>query len=131
MPHPTCPFCLDNQLARGTIRYEDDLWYYLEFDDLEIKNGGMIITKRHVATPFEINEAEWQALRKLLPTFKALVDRHHPDGYNMGWNIGSVGGQNVEHAHLHLIPRYKDEPLATKGIRHAIKQPTNRRPHGN
>jgi len=122
-----CPFCLENKLIRGTTLYEDDLWYYQQFDDLEIKNGGMIITKRHVATPFEINAEEWTALHKLLPTFKKIIDRYSPDGYNLGWNIHTVGGQNVEHAHLHLIPRYKDEPLATKGIRHAFKQPSNRR----
>jgi len=127
MSEEPCPFCLENKLARGKILYQDSLWYYQEFEDLELKNGGMIITQRHVRTPFEINEVEWIALRELLPTFKGLVDRYSPDGYNLGWNIGTVGGQNVAHAHLHLIPRYADEPLATKGIRHAFKQPTNRR----
>jgi diadenosine tetraphosphate (Ap4A) HIT family hydrolase len=29
--------------------------------------------------------------------------------------------------HLHVIPRFADEPLAGKGIRHWIKQPANRR----
>ncbi|HTE22587.1 MAG TPA: HIT domain-containing protein [Candidatus Limnocylindria bacterium] len=56
-----------------------------------------------------------------------MIDEHDPDGYNLGWNIYPTGGQNVDHAHLHLIPRYKDEPLATKGIRYAFKQSSNRR----
>jgi hypothetical protein len=33
----------------------------------------------------------------------------------------------VFHAHLHVIPRFADEPLAGRGIRYALKQPTNRR----
>lgn len=126
-----CPFCLSNKLIRGETLYEDDLWYYQKFDDLEIKNGGMIITQRHIKTPFDINKKEWDALHKLLPKFKSFIDKHHPDGYNLGWNIHEVGGQNVEHAHLHLIPRYSDEPLATKGIRYAFKQPSNRRTNVN
>ena len=127
MANTLCPFCLENKLIRGKTLYEDSLWYYQEFDDFEIKHGGMIITKRHVATPFEINAEEWAALHDLLPKFKALIDEYSPGGYNLGWNIHPIGGQNVEHAHLHLIPRYADEPLAGKGIRHAFKQPSNRR----
>jgi histidine triad (HIT) family protein len=58
-----------------------------------------------------------------------LIDQlHHPDGYNVGWNCGSVGGQEVFHAHLHVIPRYRDEPLAGRGIRAWIKQEANHRP---
>ena len=51
-----------------------------------------------------------------------------PQGYNLGWNILPTGGQNVAHAHLHLIGRYDDEPLRGKGIRYAFKQPSNKRP---
>lgn len=123
-----CPFCLKNGLVKGSILYEDDLWYYQQYDDGELKGGGMIITQRHIETPFDINKEEWSALHSLLPTFKSFVDQHHPDGYNLGWNIMPSAGQNVEHAHLHLFPRFSDEPLATKGIRYAFKQPSNRRP---
>lgn len=55
-------------------------------------------------------------------------ERYQPDGYNVGWNSGAVAGQEVFHAHLHVIPRFADEPLAGRGIRYALKQPTNRRP---
>ena len=47
--------------------------------------------------------------------------------FNLGWNIDPVGGQNVDHAHLHLFGRFADEPLATKGLRYAFKQPSNKR----
>ena len=60
---------------------------------------------------------------------KDIVDKIEPaDGYNIGWNVNKTGGQNVAHAHLHLLARYNDEPLAGKGIRHAFKQPENQRP---
>lgn len=122
-----CPFCLPNKVLRGDILYEDDLWYFVTAEDGEIKHGGMIITKRHVATPFDINEEEWRQLRLLLPTCKKFIDAPNPQGYNLGWNIHSVGGQNVEHAHLHLIGRFEDEPLAYKGLRYAFKQSSNKR----
>jgi diadenosine tetraphosphate (Ap4A) HIT family hydrolase len=37
-------------------------------------------------------------------------------------------GQLPHHAHLHVIPRFDDEPLADRGGRSAIKAPENRRP---
>ncbi len=122
-----CPFCLPNNVIRGDILYEDNLWYFIKADDGELRNGAMIITKRHVLTPFEINKIEWGALYELLHKFKKYIDEHNPDGYNLGWNINEVAGQNVEHAHLHIFPRYSDEPLAGKGIRFAFKQKSNKR----
>lgn len=93
-----------------------------------IQNAGMAITKRHIETPFEINEAEWTSLRLLLPKLKLLLDeRDLAQGYNIGWNIMPTGGQNVHHAHLHIIARYDDEPLAGKGIRFAFKGDSNKR----
>ena len=49
-----------------------------------------------------------------------------PDGSNVGWNCGRVGGQEVFHAHLHVIPRFRQEPLAGHGIRSHLKSELNR-----
>lgn len=87
----------------------------------------MIIPKRHVATPFELTPEEWMATHELLGVAKRLLDLERPDGYSVGWNVHAVGGQTVPHAHLHVIGRFADEPLAGTGIRHALKQPLNRR----
>ncbi len=123
-----CPFCIDNNLLRVKVLYEDDLWFITDMEEGSINNAVMAITKRHIETPFEINDQEWQALRGLLKTMKSLVDdKELPDAYNLGWNIGQVGGQNVAHAHLHLLARYADEPLVGKGIRYAFKQLNNQR----
>ena len=87
----------------------------------------MIITRRHIESPFEINTEEWNAIREMLMTVKNILDKYKPDGYNIGWNVGKDAGQNMDHTHLHVIARYKDEPLAGKGIRYAFKQPENKR----
>ncbi len=123
-----CPFCLENKLLRVKILYDDNLWFVTDMEQGSINNAVMAITKRHIQTPFEISEKEWIALHGLMPKMKQLVDFvDMPDGYNIGWNVNKTGGQNVGHAHLHLLARYDDEPLAGKGIRFAFKQPTNRR----
>lgn len=123
-----CPFCIENNLLRVHVLYQDDLWYITDMKEDSINNAVMAITKRHIETPFEINEDEWASLQKLLEKMKKLVDeKESPDGYNIGWNVYKTGGQNVAHAHLHLLARYDDEPLAGKGIRYAFKQLDNLR----
>ena len=123
-----CPFCIDNNLLRVNVLYEDDLWYITDMEEGSINNAVMAITKRHIETPFELNKTEWSSLRTILNKMKKIVDdKEAPNGYNIGWNVHKTGGQNVAHAHLHLLARYDDEPLSGKGIRYAFKQFDNQR----
>jgi diadenosine tetraphosphate (Ap4A) HIT family hydrolase len=122
-----CQFCLENNNIEGDILYETDLWYYVTSIDPILCDGGMIITKRHITEPFALSPEEWSALQDVILNVQKILDQKSPDGYNLGWNIRPVGGQNVEHAHLHFFSRYEDEPLAYKGMRYAFKQDTNKR----
>jgi len=89
----------------------------------------VIIPKSHVPTPFDLSAKEWHDTKTMLDTLKKQLDeKYNPDGYNIGWNVGHIAGQTAPYAHLHIIPRYKDEPFAGKGIRHWLKKPENTRP---
>ena len=69
-----------------------------------------------------LSEREHAAMRRLVGEVRAIIDRdHRPQGYNLGVNVGSVAGQTVDHAHLHIIPRYADDvPEPRGGIRWII-----------
>ncbi len=124
----SCPFCYRNKLLRVNVLYEDNVWYISDMEEGSINNAAMAITKRHIETPFEINDEEWKSLKNIIDKMKVFVDeKESPDGYNIGWNVHSTGGQNVAHAHLHMLARYNDEPLAGRGIRYAFKQLDNQR----
>ncbi|MCL2377272.1 MAG: HIT family protein [Defluviitaleaceae bacterium] len=88
----------------------------------------VIIPKRHVESPFDLSEQEWLATKEMMDTVKQYLDeKYNPDGYNLGWNVGQVAGQEVSRVHLHIIPRFADEPFAGKGIRHWLKKDENAR----
>ena len=74
----------------------------------------LIIPKRHVASFFDVTDAERTDLMSLLTAARDDVDREfHPAGYNVGINDGAAAGQTVAHLHIHLIPRYegdRDDP---------------------
>ena len=108
--------------------FENDHCIFLQQQEPVLIGSGLIIPRNHRVTPFDLTSEEWEATFSLLHQAKALIDQDYaPDGYNVGWNCGKVGGQEVFHAHLHVIPRHKDEPLAGKGIRHWLKQDANKR----
>ncbi len=52
---------------------------------------------------------------------KLLIEKYKPDGFNIGFNEGPVAGQMVMHAHIHVIPRFKDDlPDPRGGVRWVI-----------
>lgn len=120
---------LDNK--DGDPMFENSTVIGVRSDGLKdniLQGSYVIIPKSKVGTPFELTEEEWIDTYKLLKEIKEYIDsKYKPDGYNIGWNVGEIGGQNVSHAHLHILPRYKDEPLAGKGIRFMFKQDENLR----
>jgi diadenosine tetraphosphate (Ap4A) HIT family hydrolase len=123
-----CPFC-SPALNRAQVILENTHCLFLQQPEPVLVGSGLIIPKQHRESVFDLTAEEWQETSTLLHRVKALLDQQYaPDGHNIGWNCGKVAGQEVFHVHLHIIPRYKDEPLAGKGIRHWLKQESNRRP---
>ena len=57
---------------------------------------------------------------------KWMDDSFAPDGYNIGWNCGKTAGQEVLHAHMHVMPRFRQEPFAGTGIRTTLKSDANK-----
>ena len=123
-----CPFC-DPQVEFEPIVGRNEHSIAIDMRHKILVGSRIIVPREHRTTPFDLTEVEVTATFELLRTTKAEVDSSlSPDGYNVGWNCGSVAGQGVEHVHLHVIPRFRDEPLAGKGIRYWLKQQDNRRP---
>lgn len=120
--------CPDCDLS-GEVVLANGHCLYLQQEQPVLKGSGLIVPRAHRPTLFDLDAAEWAATHALLHAARIHLDAtHRPDGYNVGWNAGKVAGQEIFHAHLHVIPRFADEPLAGKGIRHWLKQPENTRP---
>jgi len=125
-----CPFCPPAVNAARVI-LENTHCLFLQQAEPVLVGSGLIIPKHHRETVFDLTQAEWLATFDLLQRAKGWIDqRHAPDAYNVGWNCGRVAGQEVFHVHLHVIPRFGDEPLAGRGIRYWLKQASNRRSRG-
>ena len=125
----TCIFCDYKNDEHGTIIFENEYCVAIERNDKVLIGACIINPKAHKATVFDLDCNEWEATKQLVDKVKSYLDsKYNPDGYNVGWNNGEVAGQTIFHAHLHVIPRYADEPYAGRGIRSWIKREENIRP---
>jgi diadenosine tetraphosphate (Ap4A) HIT family hydrolase len=123
-----CIFCSIEYDLEQKIILSNEYCMFLQKPQEILIGSGVIVPKKHRETLFDLSEEEWTSTFELLQEVKVFIDdKCKPTGYNIGWNVGSVGGQEIFHAHLHVIPRYEDEPFAGKGIRYWLKQPQNKR----
>ena len=120
---------IDNNIESNEPVCENNTMIAVKSNNLKFNTlvgSYVIIPKSQVGSPFELSYEECKDSRLLLLEVKEYLDkRYNPDGYNIGWNVGKVAGQEVAHAHMHIIPRYADEPYSGKGIRYWFKQPEN------
>tara|TARA_B100000676_G_scaffold279769_1_gene303368 strand:- start:559 stop:957 length:399 start_codon:yes stop_codon:yes gene_type:complete len=107
-PNNPCLFCktkkkdfiLENDLAYATI----DTYPVSKFHSL-------IIPKRHIKNYFELSTKEILACNRLIKKLKKKIETKDKSvkGFNIGTNSGKVAGQSINHCHIHLIPRRKND----------------------
>ena len=120
MEGETCPFC---RLSRRVEIICETATCVAFYDGYPVSPGhALIIPKRHVASYFDLTNHDCEAMNVMLQYVRQKVEeRYHPDGFNVGINIGEAAGQSVFHCHMHLIPRYKgDVPNPKGGVRGVI-----------
>jgi ATP adenylyltransferase len=67
----------------------------------------LILPRRHVASYFDLHDAERRAIDALLEHTRREIVQQDPSvaGFNIGINIGEAAGQTIFHCHVHLMPR--------------------------
>lgn len=116
-----CIFC--SYLENGEIIAENDGAFAI-YDNYPVTKGhALIIPKRHFPGYFEATTEEVVFLDGMIRDVKKIIDeKYHPDGYNIGINVGKAAGQTIFHLHIHLIPRYVGDVENPKGgIRRLMK----------
>ena len=110
-----CIFCRIVQGGMLSYKVHEDKNTLAFLDIFPINHGHvLVIPKSHFADIFDIPEKDMQNVmvtaKKLAP---AVMKATKADGINIGMNNKPASGQVVMHAHLHIIPRYKNDGLKT------------------
>lgn len=106
-----CIFC---KIAKGdipsaTVYESNDVRVFLDVAPAN-KGHALIVPKEHYDNIFQL-DAETAAKIFSMATVvaKAIKEETNCEGLNVVQNNGEVAGQTVNHFHLHLIPRFKDD----------------------
>ena len=112
MTNPDCLFCkIAAKQISAKITYEDN--HTVAFLDIHPRAPGhtVVIPKEHAPTIIDLPDAEigplFSAVKKVAAQLKESDS--HPDGITIGVNQGRASGQEVDHLHVHLIPRWHND----------------------
>ena len=108
-----CFFCRElreKKQEKNLILYEGQHVFAL-MNKYPYNNGHlMIVPKRHRLNLEDLNSDELRELFELLKaSTRVLKTVLRPDGFNVGMNIGKVGGAGEDHVHLHIVPRWEGD----------------------
>ena len=128
--------CDRDALRAAEVYFENEYFVYASTRDPAtprdvLPGSGVAVPVAHRASPFDFTSEEWVALGEVLVKAKEAWDeRLAPDGYGLYWTCFPRADDHVPamHAHLHVVPRFDDEPRAGGGGRVGIKGAENRRP---
>lgn len=107
-----CIFC--NKRAAGKNDAKDHILarssHSFSMLNLYPYNNGhvMVAPYRHVKNLEDLSDVELLDLMKLVNETKIIIDKRlRPHGYNIGANIGKIGGAGFAgHVHIHIVPRW-------------------------
>ena len=108
-----CLFC---KIIAGEIPsyrvYEDENFIAILDRFPAVAGTILILTKRHAADIFALNETEAAGI---LPLAKRVAEKIRselsPDGVNILQNNGAAAGQEIFHYHMHVIPRHAGDAV--------------------
>ena len=63
----------------------------------------------------QIGSSLTQTRPELIHDLNAVLTGLKPDAFNIGINDGLAAGQTIEHAHVHIIPRWKGDKADPRG----------------
>ena len=112
-PKDDCLFC---GIVSGDVPAEivDSDERTVAFMDISPATRGhaLVVPREHADDLLDVSDEDLQATflaaRRLAETMKGAL---RPDGLNVLNSCGSAAWQTVFHFHVHVIPRYEDDPL--------------------
>ncbi len=111
-----CVFC--NRLRRSSEDDRENLILarrplgFVMMNKFPYNSGHLlIIPNRHLSDLRDLNDEELLELQRMLQlSIEVLEGLYHPDGFNIGLNLGKSAGAGIEeHLHYHLVPRWNGD----------------------
>ncbi len=123
-----CPFC-DPKVRLENSFYENSRSLCLANIKPVVPGHVLIIPKRHVESFDEIEESEvvdiFLSLRKV---YQILKKTYGSKSFNVVIQDGIDAGQSINHLHIHVCPRIKNDINNKELYNNLLVDPDNRKP---
>ncbi|MFC6703739.1 HIT family protein [Flexivirga alba] len=110
---PECIFCkiVAGDLPAEKIHEDDRTIAFMDVNP-GTRGHALVIPKNHTKDLLEIDPDELAAVTRSAQTVsRRAMERLEADGINLLNCCGSEAWQTVFHFHIHVVPRYVDDPL--------------------
>ena len=113
MAEPDCPFCgiVDGSIPSQTIDSDERTVAFMDINPATAGHA-LVVPRVHSADLLEIEAddltATTLAAQRLARRMKDVLEA---DGVNLINACGAAAWQTVFHFHIHVVPRYEDDPL--------------------
>lgn len=113
MPEPDCIFCkiVAGELPATIVDQDERTVAFMDINPAT-RGHALVVPRNHSRDLLQIDPEDLQAVvvagKRLAQRINATLA---PDGINLINSCGEAAWQTVFHFHLHVIPRYADDPL--------------------
>lgn len=106
-----CVFCKCSIRCEDYVIHEGKTCFVMMNRYPYISGHLMIIPCRHLSKLEDLTADEKIEIFNLTETcVRVIKEAMHPDGFNIGMNIGKAAGAGIEeHIHVHVIPRWQGD----------------------
>jgi histidine triad (HIT) family protein len=112
-PHGDCIFCdvVAGKIPAEVIDSDERTITVLDINPAT-RGHAVVIPRAHAANLLDLDDEDMLAVmhttRRVAERMRATLQ---PAGFNILHNIGRAAWQSIFHFHMHVIPRYEDDPL--------------------
>jgi histidine triad (HIT) family protein len=113
MPDPDCLFCkiVAGELPAQTIAEDERTVSFMDINPAT-RGHALVIPKAHVVNLLQVPADDLAAVALAAQQLaRRISERLGADGVNLLNSCGAAAWQTVFHFHVHVIPRYADDPL--------------------
>lgn len=109
---PECIFCriIEGEVPADTVYEGEDVVAFMDANPL-VDGHTLVVPREHVERVGSISPSLASRYFRPVPEIVDAVEQAlDADGATIAWNDGSAAGQEVPHAHLHIVPRHDGDP---------------------